>query len=237
MASSEPESIARSGDLHVQQLHTFRQVYEQGGYAAAARQSNLSVPAVWQHIRWLEKLYGVRLFEKVGRRVQSTDAATRLYHAIDEILVGLESTFEVVGHHADMTDSITLVTGVRMMIEDLAEPLGAFRRQHPIDLRIRHGNNVRAEELILSGNADLALSLEAGLARESPQIHYEPAYSVDFLAVAPKKHPVWNAKAPSLRELVKHELIVTAPGTHGRDALEQALYRERLRANIAVGNR
>ena len=77
----------RATELSLQQLRTFRDVYELGGYAAAARKSLLSVPTIWQHIQSLEKQYGVRLFEKVGRRVEPTTAATRLYGAVDELLV------------------------------------------------------------------------------------------------------------------------------------------------------
>ncbi len=234
MASKNSIPVQRSAELSVQQLHTFRRVYQQSGYAAAARELHLSVPTVWQHIQSLERLYGVPLFEKVGRRVQPTAAAKQLYEAIDEILVSLESTFDVVRRDAMQTDSITLVTGVRMMMEELAEPLGAFHRRFPNRLLIRHGNDRRAEELIVSGEADIALALEPGFERESSLVHYQPAYFVDFLAVAPKNHPFWSANTSSLRELVKYDLIVTAPGTHGRDALNQALHRERLRANVAV---
>jgi DNA-binding transcriptional LysR family regulator len=220
--------------LSVQQLHTFRHVFDEGGYAAAARASNLSVPTVWQQIQSLERVYGVRLFKKVGRQVQPTDAARRLYTAVDEILVNLNSTFDVVVDDSNVGSPITLVTGVRMMLEDLAAPLGAFRRRFSNRLLIRHGNNLNAEQQIVSGEADIALTLEASSGQQSPQIHYEPAYFVDFLAVAPKSHPFWNTKTSSLREVVKHDLIVTAPGTHGRDTLEQALHRERLSANITV---
>lgn len=37
-----------------------------------------------------------------------------------------------------------------------------------------------------------------------------------------------------MRELVKHPLVVTAPGTHGRDALDQTLHAQRLTAEIVV---
>ncbi len=195
---------------------------------------DLSVPTVWQHIQALQRAYGVTLFEKAGRQVRPTDSAIRLYEAIDEILVGLESTFDVVGQADSAGDSITLVTGMRMMMEDLAKPLREFRQNCESRLLIRHGNNTRAEELILSGDSDLALTLEPAPDQASTSIHYEPAFSIDFLAVAARSHPYATTKSNSLRELVKHELVVTAPGTHGRDALEQALYRDRLEANVIV---
>lgn len=224
----------RATELSLQQLRTFRDVYELGGYAAAARKSLLSVPTVWQHIQSLEKQYGVGLFEKVGRRVEPTAAARRLYGAIDELLVGFESTFDLVTDEKQSSDTITLVSGVRMMMDDLADPLSSFRAKYPNRLLVRQGNNRRAEELLMSGQADLALSLEPGFQQQAAGIHYEPAYSVDFLAVAPKRHPFWQSRGSSLRALVKHDLVVTAPGTHGRDALEHALHREHLTANIAV---
>lgn len=224
----------RATDLSVQQLHTFRHVYELSGYAAAARVCDLSVPTVWQQIHGLEKVYGVRLFEKVGRQIRPTEAARRLYHCVDEMLVNLDSTFELIRGDTDASDPITLVTGVRMMMEDLSSPLGDFRRRFPNRLTIRHGNNRQAEQLIISGDADVALTLEASPGQESPLIHYEAAYYVDFLAVAPKRHPFLLAKTSSLREISKHALIVTTPGTHGRDALEQAFHREKLCVNIAV---
>ena len=224
----------RAGDLSVQQLLTLRQVIEQRGYAGAARHMQLSVPTVWQHIQSLQRIYGVPLFEKSGRQVQPTDAAMKLYKAFDQILVGLESTFEEVGQSESSHDRLTLVTGMRMMMEDLAEPLSEFQNQSGARLMIRHGNNTRAEELILSGEADLALSLDAGLEQASAAICYEPAYSVDFLAVAPKNHPFAKSRSSRLKELVKHDLVVTAPGTHGRDALQQALYRDRLNAHVIV---
>lgn len=231
-----PPEFPRSVNISIQQLHTFRQVMDCGGYAAAAKVSHLSTPAVWQHIQALEKAYGIPLFHREGRQVKPTAAATRLHEIVDQILVRLESTFDYV-QESHSEEAIRIVTGVRMMIEDLAGPFARFRQQHSNRLEIRHGNNARAEELLLAGEADIALSLESGFQQESPLIHYEPAYLVEFFAVTNPGHPFAKAKTASLTSLtslVKHELIVTVPGSHGRNALDQALHKEGLRASIAV---
>jgi DNA-binding transcriptional LysR family regulator len=223
----------RSADLSVAQLRTFQQVMREGGYAAASRVSHLSVPTVWQHIRALEKVYAVELFEKVGRQVRPTDAANKLYEQLDTILVQLESTFELISEPtADR--SIRVVTGVRMMLEDLAEPLAAFHKRHANRLEIRHGNDRRAEELLLADEADIAMTLEPGLKQKSSKIHYEPAYSVEFLAVTKKNHPYAQSRSNRLCDLAEHDLVVTASRTHGRDALDQAFHREGLTAKIVA---
>lgn len=229
----DTSQLDKVNHLNLQQLHTFCRVIECGGYAAAAKVMDLSVPSVWQHIQAIEKVYKVKLFERAGRGVQPTEAAHRLYEAATEIFVQVESTFQVV--QAPSSDEpIRLVTGVRMMIEDLAKPLAIFRRSFQNRLVIHHGNNCRAEQLLLSDEADLALTLEPGLEQESPLLRYEPAYAIDFLAVAKKNHPFAKANSSALRELVKHDLIVTVPGTYGREALALALHRENLRAEIAI---
>ncbi len=224
---------ARCDALNLDHLRTFQLVMQHGGYAAAARQSHLSVPSIWQHIRSVEQAYGVQLFHKRGRRVEPTTAARQLYEQVEQILVSLDSTFELVGH-SPSAPALRLVTGVRMMLEDLPGPLAKFRRSDPRPLVIRHAHDRRAEDLLLADEADLALALEPNLQTASDQIHYEPAYTVEFLAVARRNHPYIQSRQNSLNELVKHELIVTTRGTHGRDALDDALHRQDLTANITV---
>jgi DNA-binding transcriptional LysR family regulator len=223
----------RASELNIQQLQTFQQVMAQGGYAAAARRLELSVPTVWQQMQALERIYNTELFEKHGRTIRPTAAAQRLYYDIASVLAGLDSTFEKVEpDHAKRP--IRLVAGVRMLLEDLAVPLQRFRRQYGNRLSILHGNNRVAEELLLADQADLALTLEPGYEMQSPMLHYEPAYIVDFLAICSKQHPFAKTPRCTLAALADQELIVTARGTHGRDALDQAFHREHLVANIAI---
>ncbi len=223
----------RSLDVQINHLRTFQLVMKEGGYAAAARVSQLSVPSVWQHIRSLEKAYGVSLFERVGRQVIPTDAARNLHHQVETILVQLESTFDLVNESA-RSRTLRMVTGARMMLEELAAPLATFRKRFPNHLVLRQGNDRVAGKLLLGDEADLALALEPGMDQTSPQIHYEPAYTVEFMAVCRKTHPFARAKSHGLRELAKHDLIVTVAGTHGRDALDHAFHRERLDAKIVA---
>ncbi len=220
-------------EVSITHLQTFQQVMQHGGYAAAAKVSHLSIPSVWQHIRALEQAYGVKLFQRTGRQVKPTEAAKRLHEQVESILVRLDSTFDLIRDVPD-DQSIRIMTGVRMMLEDLAVPFQAFRQKHPHRLEIRHGNDRRAEEVLLADEADLAMTLEPGLQQKSPRIHYEPAYTVEFLAVSKKNHAFAKANSSSLRELAKHDLIVTTSRTHGRDAIDQAFHRHGLTAKIVA---
>lgn len=223
----------RFDSLNLAQLKTFHNVIREGGYSAAARKLGLSVPSVWQHIQSLEQTYGVTFFVRQGRHVQPTDAAHRLAEHVSSILVKLDSTFDVVGSERG-EQQIRLVTGARMLLEDMAAPLAAFHKHHSNKLVLRHGNGARAEELLLADEVDIGMTLEPSVKQQSAEIHYEPAYTVEFLAVARKAHPYIKASSGGLRELARHGLIVTAEGTHGRDALDQAFHRDGLTADIVA---
>ena len=120
------------------------------------------------------------------------------------------------------------------MMEDLADPLAQFRARYSNPIRILQGNDQQARELIGAKHADIALALEPGRGNASPLIRYEPAFSISFLAAALPGHPYFEARSGGMRELAKHPLVVTVPGTHGRDALDQALHAQNLDAEIAV---
>ena len=54
--------------LNLDQLRTLLQVIELGSFSAAARRLNLTQPAVSLQIRELERRFGVRLIERMGKQ-------------------------------------------------------------------------------------------------------------------------------------------------------------------------
>jgi DNA-binding transcriptional LysR family regulator len=222
--------------LAVQQLRSFCVVFEKQSYAAAADELKLAVPTVWEQVRTLEKRYDKVLFTRRGRRIEPTPAAGVLYQSLRSLLSGLDSTFDLLREEGgDAARTVTLVTGARMMLEDLGPPLKKFRDLHPkVCLRLLHDHDKAAEELILSGEADLALTLESGPGLVGRAVYSERAYRIDYLAVVPKRHPLAKKKSLSLADLVAQPLIVGHAKTYGRQLLEQALHHEGLLERIHI---
>ena len=50
-------------------IFTFLEVCKQMNFTKAAKKLNITQPAVSQHIRWLEKEYGIKLFEMEGKKL------------------------------------------------------------------------------------------------------------------------------------------------------------------------
>src|SRR5438093_10344873 len=70
-ASIDTEIAWRPG-LELRQVRTFVAVVDAGGFSSAARHLRLTQPALSRQIHALENEFGVRLFLRVGRRVEPT---------------------------------------------------------------------------------------------------------------------------------------------------------------------
>jgi DNA-binding transcriptional LysR family regulator len=217
-------------------MRSFCVVFERQSYSAAAKEVGRSVPTVWEQVRSLEKGYRAVLFERRGRRIHPTPAATLLYQSLRALLAGLDSTFQLVREEGgDYPRTVTLVSGARMMLEDLGRPLKHFRDRYPtVSLRLLHRDSKAAEALIVAGEADLALSLEPGPGVIGDGVSVERAYRIDYLAVFPKGHALARTATLRLAELASQPLIVGHGGTYGRQLLEQALHREGLSDRLQI---
>jgi DNA-binding transcriptional LysR family regulator len=231
-----PADLHKANELTVQQLRSFCMVFQQQSYSGAARTTDLSVPTIWEQVRMLEKRYGTVLFRREGRRIQATPAAEVLYEALQPLLAGIDSTFEQLRElDVSQPQQLTLVTGARMLLEELGSPLHQFREQFPqVGLRLLHGDSRTAERLITEGEADVALTLEPGPGSLAKTVASQRAYPIDYLAVLPPDHPLATKTSLRLRDLVAHPLIVGHSGTFGRVLLEQALHREDLLDRLQI---
>src|SRR5688572_18939363 len=115
--------LRQADQLSVQQLRTFCVVFERQSYSAAARQVGFTVPTIWEQVRLLEQRYKTTLFRRRGRRIEPTPAAELLYQELRSVLAALDSTFQLVQEEeGDYPRAVTIVTGARMMLEDLSTP-------------------------------------------------------------------------------------------------------------------
>ena len=77
-------------DLNFRLLRVFRTIMEAGSITRAAELVHLSQPAVSKALKQLEVEMGVRLFERVGRGLEPTAAARRLFAAAQETFLEAE---------------------------------------------------------------------------------------------------------------------------------------------------
>ena len=226
----------RAESLTIQQMRTFCSVYEYGGYSNAEKHLGLAGPTLWEHVKTLEMIYHQVFFERSGRNIRPTPEGHVLYKLLIPLLASVESTFEVIGEEAgDAPKQVSMVTGVRMMLEELGAPLSQFRRSHPnVKLRLMTSDNQTAQNYVLEGKADVALLIEPPPAILAKGITCERLYPIEYLAVFPPRHRLAKKPDLSLADLVGEPLVLGNPNTVGRQQLEQAFFRLGLTQPLSV---
>lgn len=225
-------------DISLAQLRSFGEVFRTCSYKAAADALGLTPPTVWEQLRGLEDYYGVPLFVRRGRQLEPTEAARQLCELISPLLSGLDSTQEVLRQRrGEWPECLRVVSGLRMLMEEIAAGLKAFSEQCPgIRLYLFHPGEEDLDGYVESGAADVGINIEPGPGSDSPApgVVHEPAYQMDYLLVAPPDHPLADRKRLRLPDLVRYPLILGRPEDYARRRLEEVLYQHGLLDQLQI---
>jgi DNA-binding transcriptional LysR family regulator len=224
-------------DLSLSQLRTFCDVCRTGSYARSARQLHLSTSAVWEQMRGLERQFASTLFEARDGAVRPTSEGRQLLEMVQPLLAGLGSINAVLHQRRGRPpEMLTLVSGMRMLIEEVSQAAALFRQHYPeVRLRLLFAEDCEIEALVERGDADLGLILEPGPGR-APRttVVHEAAYTLDFVAITPPGHPLLKRRGPPLRDLTHHPLVIGAPGTSSRRRIDEIVHQHDLHDKITI---
>jgi DNA-binding transcriptional LysR family regulator len=145
--------------LNFDQLRALLEVVEHGSFSAAARRLNLTQPAISLQIRELERRFGLRLVERLGKRAHPTvpgrelvAAAQRIFRECDGVDASMRRFRE--GWIGRVHVGTTLTT----MIYRLPPILRRVRLDHPgIDLIVANNPTQANVDGIIQNRIDLAL--------------------------------------------------------------------------------
>ena len=76
--------------LNLDQLRAFVEVVERGSFTAAAKELNLSQPAITHQVHELERRFKVELVERLGKRAHLTPAGESC-RVLRNLITGLKS--------------------------------------------------------------------------------------------------------------------------------------------------
>lgn len=120
-------------------MTVFEKVVAQNGFAAAARELDISPAAVTRLVGELEEHLGVRLLQRSTRRIALTPAGQSYLERVRSILGDIAVAEELAQSHAgEMSGSIRVTALPGMATHLVAPAVAGFHREHPkvtIDLR------------------------------------------------------------------------------------------------------
>lgn len=151
----------RLNNLDLNKLHTFGAVVEQGSVGGAAAHLGRTPSAVSQSVSGLEGALGVKLFDRVGRRLVLTRGGHLLYGHLREHHAALQRTVDTLVNDSGEVHGLVRV-GVYLGFPRLrlAAFLAGFRARHPgVQLRVVYAPQEDLNARLLRNRLDCAFAL------------------------------------------------------------------------------
>jgi DNA-binding transcriptional LysR family regulator len=145
--------------LNLDQMRTLVTVVELGSFSAAARQLNLTQPAVSLQVRELERRFGVQLIERMGKQAHATAPGRALIEAAQRVFHDCDLAEAAMRRFRDgWIGRVHIGTTNTAMTYELPPILRRLRLEHPgIDLLVTNLATRESIEGILQNRIDLAL--------------------------------------------------------------------------------
>lgn len=208
-------------------IETFLTVCRTMNFTTAAKQLNITQPAVSQHIHYLEEEYGIPLFIYQNKRLFLTESGDLLRKRLLTMKNDEKAIKEELINSCLETESLSI--GVTMTIGEYAivNKLSDFLTRHPkTNIHIHYGNTSQLLHLLDNGQIHLAI-VEGNYPKEN--YTWKKYSTEDYIAVCAASHNFLAGHPHTLSDLVQERLLLREEGSGTRNILEQSLIARGLR--------
>lgn len=219
--------------IELRHLRYFLAVAETENFTRAAERLAVSQPSVSQQIKDLEEALGSPLFDRIGKRVQLTEAgrafrshAEGVLARFDEAVASVDAVAGAVRGH------LTICVVPAVNVPWVARALGRFFEQHPgVTVSVRERSAQEVETEVESGRADLGVGV---LSHASPNLRYQ-RLSVDELALIVRRdHELARRESVTLEAVARLRVSMLPEGFMIRDLIDEAFRKAQVRPIVAV---
>jgi LysR family carnitine catabolism transcriptional activator len=213
--------------MDLRQVDYVLAVVDRGSFTKAAASMHVSQPSLSDGIRRLEAELGVRLFHRLGRSVELTDAGRAFVGPARRLTRDREAVFESVATvrdlHGGTLDIVALPT---LAADPLGRLVGGLRKAHPgIAVRIAAPEDDGAVvAMVLDGRSELGLTeLRTHREKSGDELVAVSLERQELVAVCPPRTRLATSGRLPVARLRGMPLVTTPPGTSTRDLLDRAL--------------
>ncbi|MGT2478162.1 LysR family transcriptional regulator [Methylobacterium oryzae CBMB20] len=216
--------------MTLDQLRIFVAVAERQHVTRAAEALNLVQSAVSTAIANIEGRHAAKLFHRVGRGIELTEAGRVFLVEARAVLARAEAAELVLADLSGMRRGTLALFASQTIASDwLPRHLVAFRRAYPeIAIRLAVGNTTDAADAVRAGQAELGF-VEGAL--DDPTLASTTIAQDKLVLVVAPNHPFAGATALAPEDLAGADWVLREAGSGTRSAFEAAL----TEAGLALG--
>jgi DNA-binding transcriptional LysR family regulator len=208
--------------MTLEQLRIFLAVATHQHVTRAAETLHLTQSAVSAAISALETRHDVRLFDRVGRRIELTDTGRLLVPQAEAVLAAAETATLMLADVADTTTGRVRIHSSQTVASYwLPERLVRFHERHPgVAIELTVANTTQAALAVMEGKADLGV-VESSVAR--PHLTTNVVATDQLVVVVAPGHPFATAQELPVARLKESDWILREHGSGTRAEFEDWL--------------
>ncbi len=222
--------------MNFQQLRILRETVKcnynltEVGNALFTSQSGVS-----KHIKDLEDELGIELFLRKGKRLLGlTEPGKELLIIVERMLIDTKN-IKLLAEQFSHSDKgqLTIATTHTQARYILPQIVSQFKIEFPrVHLALHQGSPNEISELLLNGEADLAIATES--LSQIPELVSFPFYSWHHAVVVPEGHPLDKSKKLKLEEIAEYPIVTYHEGFTGRKLIDETFSNAHLSPDIVM---
>ena len=214
--------------MNIRHLKIFIMVADCGKMSTAAEKLFISQPSVSQAIREIEDYYGIKLFERLSKKLYITKSgemllkyARHIVESFDEMEMELKNT----GQNICLRVGATVTVGTCILNPIIKK---FENNEDNISSKIIINNTNVIESMILKSELDVGI-VEGTI--KNKDIVKIPIYRDKLVLVSGKYNKFYNSKSIKLQDLQGADMIMREVGSGSRDIFDSLIHRENIEVN------
>jgi len=170
--------------LNLDQLRAFVEVVERGSFTAAAKELNLTQPAVTHQVQELERRFQVSLVERFGKRAYLTQAGEKLIEHARNLLDEDSRAHVAMRRFGDgWLGRVRVGTSMTVLMYVLPPILRQLKTDHPqLEINLKAGLTTTTLQMLKTNALDLGL---CALPIEDAAFKTVPLFNDELVAILP----------------------------------------------------
>lgn len=216
----------------IRQLQIFAEAAETLSFARVAERLHLTPAAISFQIKQIEIASGFALFERIGKKMQLTNAGVALLVYARQVLQALADADQMLMAMKGLDTgriSLGIVSTATFVVPHI---LARFQTEYPnIGITLRDGNRQQILNSITAGAVDLAIM---GEPPAEPIVEAAPFAPHPSVIVAGPRHRLAKKTALKLADLAEEPFVVREVGSGTRSLMERCFPAMGLKTRIAM---
>lgn len=199
-------------------------------FTKAAHELFITQPAVTKHIKELESLLELRLFERSGTKISLTDSGRVLADYCKSVLaLDKQLSYDLGLLKEKVTGSIRVGASTTIAQYVLPPVLAAYHERFPdIKINLLSGNTQYIEDLLIKGEIDVGVV--EGVSHRT-ELQYKTLLKDELILVCHRNNTKVPQKEISLNDLKTLPLVVREPGSGTFEVIEYALEKKKVKTS------